>query len=261
MDKRIKKIICIVIVLLLIIVLCFVIYNKNNKKDNKDNNLTNVSVKATDKVIESSKYNIINGNLYYLYSEDEDDSFIQEYDDFFKIVSEYLNNNYSGINILIGGIFKQKAILPTMDEIIENEEFVNYVNENNDTIKYDHYMDVYQIQDGIVLINKEYRIYVDYNGSVSIEGIESNPFMVDKIDQSNFISVSDALKIVTAEINSNLEELRIDSIDSLSGTERLEFDGTNTYYYYKIGSSYIKINALNGEIIDKSIFNREYSVQ
>ena len=105
MDKRIKKIICIVIVLLLIIVLCFVIYKKNNKKDNKDNKLTNVSVNATDKVIESAKYNIINGNLYYLYSEDEDNSFIQEYDDFFKIVSEYLNNNYSGINILIGGIF------------------------------------------------------------------------------------------------------------------------------------------------------------
>ena len=148
-----------------------------------------------------------------------------------------------------------------MDQIIENEQYVEYTNDTVKEEKYDFYFDVYQIQDGIVLINKKYTIIVDSSNSVTIDGIAENPFREEVIDQSRFIKLSDALKIVIQEMNNNVDSLYVQSADEIHGTERLEYDGDKVYYLYIINDSHLKIDAQSGEIIEESFMNKNYSIQ
>ena len=151
---------------------------------------------------------------------------------------------------------------PTMDEIIENEQYVEYINDSsNQEAKYDYLIEVNQIQNGIILVNKSYSITVDSSNNVIINGINENPFMQDIIDQSNVVDLSDINKKVLEEINNNKEALYIDDVTDIEGKERLEYDGTRLYYYYTLNDSYLKIDAYSGEVIEESLMNNEYSIQ
>ena len=256
MNKR-KLFLIIVLICMSVIVGLFLFINpkKQSKKENS------VNVNAAGKNIDSEKYNIISGNIYYLYDENEDSSLDKEYESVVSTLSNYLKENYPNISVLVNWIDKQKAAALTMDQIIENEQYVEYTNDTVKEEKYDFYFDVYQIQDGIVLINKKYTIIVDSSNSVTIDGIAENPFREEVIDQSRFIKLSDALKIVIQEMNNNVDSLYVQSADEIHGTERLEYDGDKVYYLYIINDSHLKIDAQSGEIIEESFMNKNYSIQ
>ena len=148
-----------------------------------------------------------------------------------------------------------------MDQIIENEQYVEYTNDTVKEEKYDYCFDVYQIQEGIVLINKKYTIVVDSSNGVTIDGISENPFLEETIDQSNFVKLSDVTKTVIQEMSNNIDSLYVQSADEIHGTERIEYDGDKVYYLYKINDSHLKIDALSGEIIEESFLNNNYSIQ
>ena len=256
MNKR-KLFLIIVLICMSVIVGLFLFINpkKQSKKENS------VNVNAAGKNIDSEKYNILSGNIYYLYDENEDSSLDKEYESVVNTLSNYLKENYPNISVLVNWIDKQKAAALTMDQIIENEQYVEYTNDTVKEEKYDFYFDVYQIQDGIVLINKKYTIIVDSSNNVTIDGIAENPFREEVIDQSRFIKLSDALKIVIQEMNNNVDSLYVQSADEIHGIERLEYDGDKVYYLYIINDSHLKIDAQSGEIIEESFMNKNYSIQ
>ena len=252
MNKRNKKKIIIVVIIILLACLG-IFFMKNNKR--KD--ISNINVNAIKKGIESAKYNAINGNIYYTYSENEETINVDEYEDLINVLSEYMNNNYSDIDILILQINKVESNGISMDKLIEDEKAAEYISGNHDAPKYDYLIDVYQIQDGIVLVNKEYRIIINPINQVTIEDIETNPFMQEKIDQTNFIGVNDAQKIVTEKIKLHLKDFDIESMDDVIVEERLEYNGVNPYYCYRILGAHVKIDALSGEIIEENLPNSD----
>lgn len=256
MNKR--RIFLIIVLICMSVIVGIFLFINPKKQSNKE---ISVNVKAAEKNIDSEKYNIINGNIYYRYNEEEEFSLDNEYESIVNTVSSYLKENYPNISILVNGISKQKAAVLTMDQIIESEQYVEYTNDTVKEEKYDYYFDVYQIQEGIVLINKKYTIIMDSSNSVTIDGISENPFMEETIDQTRFIKLSDVLKIVMQEMNNNIDSLYVQSADEIHGTERIEYDGDRAYYLYKINDSHIKIDAQSGEIIEESFLNNNYSIQ
>ena len=256
MNKR--RIFLIIVLICMSVIVGIFLFINPKKQSNKE---ISVNVKAAEKNIDSEKYNIINGNIYYRYNEEEEFSLDNEYESIVNTVSSYLKENYPNISILVNGISKQKAAVLTMDQIIESEQYVEYTNDTVKEEKYDYYFDVYQIQEGIVLINKKYTIIIDSSNSVTIDGISENPFMEETIDQTRFIKLSDVLKIVMQEMNNNIDSLYVQSADEIHGTERIEYDGDRAYYLYKINDSHIKIDAQSGEIIEESFLNNNYSIQ
>ena len=63
-----KRKIIIILSIICVIILCIVGSKLIHKKT--ENEVVDVSVKATSDRIDSEKYNIINGNIYYIYNED-----------------------------------------------------------------------------------------------------------------------------------------------------------------------------------------------
>ena len=257
MNKRIKLII--VIFFILGCIGCIVFFTTNHSKKGE---LTKSTIVKANKKIDSEKYNTKFDNIYYLYQENQPEIVESTDTEKIKLMSDYLKNNYPGINVLLKNFTRINSTVPTMDEIIENEQYVEYINDSsNQEAKYDYLIEVNQIQNGIILVNKSYSITVDSSNNVIINGINENPFMQDIIDQSNVVDLSDINKKVLEEINNNIEALHIDDVTDIEGKERLEYDGTILYYYYTINDSYLKIDAYSGEIIDESLINNEYSIQ
>ena len=257
MNKRIKLII--VIFFILGCIGCIVFFTTNHSKKGE---LTKSTIVKANKKIDSEKYNIKFDNIFYLYQEDQTEIVESTDTEKIKLMSDYLKNNYPGINVLLKSFTRINSTVPTMDEIIENEQYVEYINDSsNQEAKYDYLIEVNQIQNGIILVNKSYSITVDSSNNVIINGINENPFMQDIIDQSSVVDLSDINKKVLEEINNNKEALYIDDVTDIEGKERLEYDGTRLYYYYTINDSYLKIDAYSGEIIDESLINNEYSIQ
>ena len=257
MNKRIKLII--VIFFILGCIGCIVFFTTNHSKKGE---LTKSTIVKANKKIDSEKYNIKFDNIFYLYQEDQPEIVESTDTEKIKLMSDYLKNNYPGINVLLKSFTRINSTVPTMDEIIENEQYVEYINDSsNQEAKYDYLIEVNQIQNGIILVNKSYSITVDSSNNVIINGINENPFMQDIIDQSSVVDLSDINKKVLEEINNNKEALYIEDVTDIEGKERLEYDGTRLYYYYTINDSYLKIDAYSGEIIDESLINNEYSIQ
>ena len=257
MNKRIKLII--VIFFILGCIGCIVFFTTNHSKKGE---LTKSTIVKANKKIDSEKYNIKFDNIFYLYQEDQPEIVESNDTEKIKLMSDYLKNNYPGINVLLKSFTRINSTVPTMDEIIENEQYVEYINDSsNQEAKYDYLIEVNQIQNGIILVNKSYSITVDSSNNVIINGINENPFMQDIIDQSNVVDLSDINKKVLEEINNNKEALYIEDVTDIEGKERLEYDGTRLYYYYTINDSYLKIDAYSGEIIEESLINNEYSIQ
>ena len=104
MNKRIKLII--VIFFILGCIGCIVFFTTKNSNKGK---LTNSTIVRANKKIDSEKYNIKFDNIYYLYQENQPE--ISESTDTEKIqvLSDYLKNNYPGINILLKK-FKQHLL-------------------------------------------------------------------------------------------------------------------------------------------------------
>lgn len=257
MNKRIKLII--VIFFILGFIGCIVFFTTNHSKKDE---LTKSTIVKANKKIDSEKYNIKFDNIFYLYQEDQPEIVESTDTEKIKLMSDYLKNNYPGINVLLKSFTRINSTVPTMDEIIENEQYVEYINDSsNQEAKYDYLIEVNQIQNGIILVNKSYSITVDSSNNVIINGINENPFMQDIIDQSSVVDLSDINKKVLEEINNNKEALYIEDVTDIEGKERLEYDGTRLYYYYTINDSYLKIDAYTGEIIEESLMNNEYSIQ
>ena len=230
MNKRIKLII--VIFFILGCIGCIVFFTTKNSNEGK---LTNSTIVKANKKIDID-------NIYYLYQENQPE--ISESTDTEKIqvLSDFLKSNYPGINVLLKSFTRINSSAPSMDEIIENEQYMNYINDSsNQEAKYDYLIEVDQIQNGIILTNKSYSVVVDSSNNVVISGINENPFMQDIIDQSNVVDLSDINKKVLEEINNNKEALYIEDVTDIEGKERLEYDGTRLYYYYTLND----LNAIN----------------
>lgn len=257
MNKRIKLII--VIFFILGCIGCIVFFTTNHSKKGE---LTKSTIVKANKKIDSEKYNIKFDNIYYLYQENQPEISESTDTEKIKVLSDYLKSNYPGINVLLKGFTRIKSKTPSMDEIIENEQYMNYIGDtSNQEAKYDYLIEVDQIQNGIILINKSYSIVVDSSNNVVINGVNENPFMQDVIDQSSVVDLSDINKKVLEEINNNKEALYIEDVTDIEGKERLEYDGTRLYYYYTLNDSYLKIDAYSGEVIEESLMNNEYSIQ
>ena len=207
-------------IILIVIILCLLILAMSFIKEN-------VQV-----IIIEREYKKIGDNLYYL------DELIEnkgrdknEVLNFYQIISNYIKENFA------------------CDIYISN---LNYdVNEM--------YFNGYQMIDGVIIVDTFFTITIQNNKVSGFYSVNGYNFMDESaVDTNELLSIAEIKETASKLATENADiMLETSNTNVINGEIYLEYDKVNGIYYKVVlnNDSYIKINAMTGNIIDTHFFN------
>lgn len=207
-------------IILIVIILCLLILAMSFIKEN-------VQV-----IIIEREYKKIGDNLYYL------DELIEnkgrdknEVLNFYQIISNYIKENFA------------------CDIYISN---LNYdVNEM--------YFNGYQMIDGVIIVDTFFTITIQNNKVSGFYSVNGYNFMDESaVDTNELLSIAEIKETASKLATENADiMLETSNTNVINGEIYLEYDKENGLYYKVVlnNDSYIKINAMTGNIIDTHFFN------
>lgn len=209
-----------IFIILIVIILCLLILAMSFIKEN-------VQV-----IIIEREYKKIGDNLYYL------DELIEnkgrdknEVLNFYQIISNYIKENFA------------------CDIYISN---LNYdVNEM--------YFNGYQMIDGVIIVDTFFTITIQNNKVSGFYSVNGYNFMDESaVDTNELLSIAEIKETASKLATENADiMLETSNTNVINGEIYLEYDKENGLYYKVVlnNDSYIKINAMTGNIIDTHFFN------
>ena len=207
-------------IILIVIILCLLILAMSFIKEN-------VQI-----IIIEREYKKIGDNLYYL------DELIEnkgrdknEVLNFYQIISNYIKENFA------------------CDIYISN---LNYdVNEM--------YFNGYQMIDGVIILDTFFTITIQNNKVSGFYSVNGYNFMDESaVDTNELLSIAEIKETASKLATENADiMLETSNTNVINGEIYLEYDKENGLYYKVVlnNDSYIKINAMTGNIIDTHFFN------
>ena len=207
-------------IILIVIILCLLILAMSFIKEN-------VQV-----IIIEREYKKIGDNLYYLdelienKGRDKNDVL-----NFYQIISNYIKENFA------------------CDIYISN---LNYdVNEM--------YFNGYQMIDGVIIVDTFFTITIQNNKVSGFYSVNGYNFMDESaVDTNELLSIAEIKETASKLATENADiMLETSNTNVINGEIYLEYDKENGLYYKVVlnNDSYIKINAMTGNIIDTHFFN------
>lgn len=208
------------IIILIVIILCLLILAMNFLKANAQ------------VIIKEREYKKIGDNLYYIDELIENKGLNKnEVLNYYQIISNYIKENFD------------------CDIYISN---LNYdVNEL--------YFNGYQIIDGIIIVDTFFTITIQNNKISDFYSVNGYNFINESTVATNgLLSVADIKEKASKLAIENADiMLEVSNINVINGEIYLEYDKVNGLYY-KVAlnnGSYIKINAMAGNVFDTYFFN------
>lgn len=196
----------------------------------------NVHVSLDD--IQEVKYNKLNNNLYYtdylIESKGKDDKeIILEY---YEIISNYLSIQF-----------------PSLSFCITNLNYDTLNGQNNEIT-----FNLYQLVDMAVIDETMFSLKIKDGKIIEYYDIEASNFIQNSTIGKTSISINDSKEIALDLAKENYDKMfaNNDKSRKITGTVYLRYNKQDNFYYYiSLNSSYVKISAATGKIIDSYFFN------